>query len=125
MPTYATRTFGALLVEARGLLNDLVPISGLPRFTDNDLIEIVNEGLIELKLKRPDAYLSYGLRKPIPKYSMPAASNVIMPFEDMFYSPLLFYVVGRAELVEDTFADNGRAITLLSKFNTLLLKNNG
>ena len=125
MPTYATRTFGALLTEARGLLNDLVPISGSPRFTDNDLIEIVNEAIIEIKVKRPDAWLTFGLRKPLPKYTMPAAATTILPFEDQFYSPLLFYVVGRAELVEDTFADNGRAVTLLSKFNTLLLKNNG
>ena len=80
MPTYANRTFGALLLEARGLLNDLVPISGLPRFTDNDLIEIVNEGILELKMKRPDAWLGFGLRKPMPKYTMPAASNVVMPF---------------------------------------------
>jgi len=125
MPTYATRTFGALLYEARGLLNDLVPISGSPRFTDADLIEIVNEAIIEIKVKRPDAWMTYGLRKPLPKFSMPADYATILPFEDQFYSPLMFYVVGRAELVEDTFADNGRAVTLLSKFYTLLLKNNG
>jgi hypothetical protein len=125
MPTYATRTFGGLLAEARGLLNDVVPISGAPRFTDAELIDIANEAILEIRSKRPDAWLTWGLRKPIPAYTMPAAASVVLPIEDQFYSPLLFYVVGRAELVEDTFADNGRAITLMGKFNTLLLKNNG
>jgi len=121
MPTLATRTFGTLLHEARGLLNDLVPISGSPRFTDDDLLEIVNEALLQTRSKRPDAWLTYGLRKSLPV----ATASSVLPIEDQFYSALLFYTVGRAELIEDTFADNGRAITLMGKFNTLLLKNNG
>lgn len=125
MPTYATRTFGSLLAEARGLLNDTVPISGAPRFTDAELINIVNEALLQIKAKRPDAWLTYGLRRPVPTYVMPTDAGTVLPFEDQFYSPLLYFLVGRAELVEDTFADNGRAITLLGKFNTLLLKNDG
>jgi hypothetical protein len=125
MATLATRTVGGLLHEARGLLNDLVPISGAPRFTDSDLVEILNEALLEVRAKRPDAWLTYGLRKSIPSYTMPAAASTVLPIEDQFYSPLIYYVVGRAELVEDTFADNGRAITLVGKFNSLLLKNSG
>jgi hypothetical protein len=116
---------GGLLLEARGLLNDTVPISGSPRFTDSELIGIVNEALLQIRSKRPDAWLSYGLRSPLPIYSMPAATDVRLPIEDQFYSPILYYVVGRAELVEDTFADNGRAITLMGKFNSLLLQVSG
>lgn len=125
MPTYATRTFGGLLAEARGLLNDTVPISGAPRFTDVELIGIVNEALLQIRSKRPDAWLTFGLRKSIPTYTMPGSTGTVLPVEDQFYSPLLYFLVGRAELVEDTFADNGRAITLMGKFNTLLLKNDG
>ena len=125
MATYATRTFGGLLTEARGLLNDTVPISGAPRFTDVELIGIVNEALLQIRSKRPDAWLTFGLRKSIPTYTMPGNANTVLPVEDQFYSPLLYFLVGRAELVEDTFADNGRAITLMGKFNTLLLKHDG
>jgi hypothetical protein len=125
MATLATRTMGALLAEARGLLNDTVPISGAPRFTDAELIGIVNEALLQIRSKRPDAWLTFGLRKSVPTYTMPADAGTVLPIEDQFYSPILFYVVGRSELVEDTFADNGRAITLMGKFTTLLLKNAG
>lgn len=125
MATYATRTVGGLLAEARGLLNDVVPISGAPRFSDADLVDIVNEALLQIRSKRPDAWLTYGLRKAMPKYAMPADAGTVFPVEDQFYSPILYYVVGRAELVEDTFADNGRAITLMQKFTAILLKNAG
>lgn len=125
MPTLATRTLGGLLAEARELLNDTVPISGSPRFTDTDLIRVVNEGLLQVRMKRPDAWLTYGLRKSLPIYAMPADVDTLLPVEDQFYSALLYYLVGRAELVEDTFADNGRAITFVGKFNSLLLKNSG
>jgi hypothetical protein len=125
MATLSTRTVGALLADARGLLNDTVPISGAPRFTDDDLVEIVNEALLQIRSKRPDAWLTFGLRKSIPTYVMPTHAPAVLPIEDQFYSAILFYVVGRAELVEDTFADNGRAITLMSKFTSLLLKSAG
>jgi hypothetical protein len=119
------RALGGLLTEARELLNDVVPISGSTRFTDTDLIRIVNEALLQIRSKRPDAWLSYGLRKPLVIYTMPEDNETAIPIDDQFYSPLLYYVVGRAELVEDTFADNGRAITMIGKFNSLLLKNTG
>jgi len=125
MPTLAIRTVGGLLTEARGLLNDLVPISGSPRFTDAELVQIVNEALLQVRAKRPDAWLTHGLRVAVPAYVMPTDANTVFPIEDQFYPPILYYVVGRAELVEDTFADNGRAITMVGKFTSLLLKNTG
>jgi len=120
MATLATRTVGGLLAEARGLINDVVPISGAPRFSDNDLLQILNEGLLQTRAKRPDAWLTYGLRKSLPAYTS-SDLTLVLPVEDQFYSPLLFYVVGRAELVEDTFAANGRAISMMNKFTSMLL----
>lgn len=122
MATNATRTVGQLLSEARLLLNDVVPISGSPRFTDANLAATLNEALLEVRAKRPDAWLSFGLRNSIPQYQMPDDTDTVFPIEDQFYSPLLFFVVGRSELVEDTFADNGRAVSLMNKFVSQLLR---
>lgn len=116
------QTVGNLLVESRQLLNDTTPISGLPRFTDTQLVNALNEAVLQMRAKRPDAFLSYGLRNAAPVYAMPGDTNTVFPWDDQFYSPLLSYVVGRSELIEDTFADNGRAITLMNKFVSLLLK---
>lgn len=117
-----SRTVGGLIIEARQLLNDERPISGEMRFPDADLVSALNEAILQVRAKRPDAFLGYGLRKPVPVYALPADAATIFPIEDMFYSPLLFYVVGRSELTEDTFSDDSRAVTLMSKFTAQLLR---
>jgi hypothetical protein len=122
MPSYATKTVGDLLADARELLNDTIPISGTPRFSDESLVIVLNEAIQQMRVKRPDAFLTFGLRMSPPQYVMPTDENTVFPWEDQFYSPLMYYVVGRAELVEDTFADNGRAITLVNKFTSQLLR---
>jgi hypothetical protein len=116
------RTVGSLLAEARQLLNDTIPISGDSRFSDDDLVSALNDGVLQVRAKRPDAFLGYGLRNTVPIYEMPDDLDTTFPFDDMFYSPLLFYVVGRSELTEDTFSDDGRAVTLMTKFTAQLLK---
>jgi hypothetical protein len=116
------RTIGELAAEARVLLNDSVPISGEPRFTDDDLMGALNDGLSQTRAKRPDAFLAFGLRKPVPVFQLPADASAALPIDDMFYPPLLFYVVGRSELIEDTFSDSGRAISLMNKFVSQLMK---
>lgn len=111
------KTIGDLLGEARELLNDVNPISGDPRFEDSDLVHALNDALFQLRTKRPDAFLGFGLRKPVPQYTMPADAGQPFPVsETLFYPPCLFYVVGRSELTEDMFADDGRAVTLMNKF---------
>jgi hypothetical protein len=116
---------GYLVDEARQLLNDEIPISGLPRYSDAELLAAVNEGMLQVRAKRPDVFLRYGLRTALPVYQLPADKATRFPFENQFYPPLLFYVVGRSELTEDTFADDGRAVTLMSKFTGMLLKHTG
>lgn len=113
---------GTLIDEARQLLNDTVPISGAPRYTDAALVAALNECLLQVRAKRPDAFLRYGLRNALPVYALPGDAATEFPIEDQFYSPMLFYVVGRSELTEDTYSEDSRAITLMSKFTTQLLK---
>jgi len=117
-----TRTVGGLITEARQLLNDETPISGSSRFPDADLVAALNDAVSQVRVKRPDAFLAFGLRKAVPVYALPTDNATVFPFDDMFYTPLLFYVVGRSELTEDTFSDDGRAVTLMSKFTAQLLK---
>lgn len=121
----AAWTIGRLINEARQLLNDEIPISGAPRYADAELMNALNEGMLQIRSKRPDAFLRAGLRTALPVYILPTDFNTPFPIEAQFYSPLLFYVVGRSELTEDTFADDGRAVTLMSKFTGMLLKHTG
>lgn len=101
------------------MLNDEVPISGAPRFPDADLMSAVNDGIQQIRTKRPDAFLGFGLRNTIPLYVNDATP---LPFDDIFYAPLLYYVVGRSEITEDTYTDDGRAVALTNKFVAMLLR---
>lgn len=117
------KTIGDLVSEARELLNDVNPISGDPRFEDGDLVHALNDAIYQIRVKRPDAFLGIGLRKPVPQYTLPADADAAFPISEIqFYAPVLFYVVGRSELTEDTFSDDGRAVTLMNKFVAQLLK---
>lgn len=116
-------TIGGLLTEARGILNDVVPLSGgVTRYSDQDLVAAFNDALLQARGKRPDLFLSMGLRNPVPQYVMPYDANTVFPLDPMVYPAFKYYVVGLSELREDTFADDGRATTLMNKFASQLLQ---
>lgn len=114
------RTIGTLIAEARTLLQDkgaLLPF----RFTDAEVMEAFNGAMVEARFKRPDLFMEMGLRSPVPTY---AASDFALPFplDATVYPAFVYYVVGRCEMREDTFADDSRAVALMNKFTSMLLK---
>lgn len=115
-------TIGELLVEARGLLSDVTPVDGDTRYSDTDLVNAFNDALLQVRAKRPDAFLDMGLRNPVPRYSMPGDDDTVFPLDPAFYPAILYYIVGRSELREDTFADDGRATVMMNKFVSQLLQ---
>jgi len=79
----------------------------------------INNGLYELKRLRPDIWLS-SLTFPVtdlPRYvDDPVDLATALPFNTMFYQPLVLYVAGYAELRDDEFTQDARAATLLKSF---------
>jgi hypothetical protein len=119
--TGTTLTIGGLVGEARALLNDTVQTAGAGyRYSDDDLVSFINAGLREARMKRPDFFLSYGLRVRTPIYTS-ADLALTWPVDESLYNPVLYYVVGRAEVREDTFTDDGRAKLLMDKFVSTIL----
>lgn len=115
-------TIGGLLTEARGMLSDTdTSVAGTTRYSDNDLIDAFNDALLQARAKRPDAFLDMGMRSQVPQYVMPDDASTAFPLDQVFYPAILFYVVGRSELREDTFSDDSRAVTLMNKFASQLL----
>jgi hypothetical protein len=115
-------TIGRMLLDARAILNDVVPITGSMRYSDEDLIQAFNSALAEVRAKRPDAFLAMGLRIDVPRFVMPADTTELFPLDQIFYPLCVNYIVGKSELREDEFAAEGRAVALLNKFVTGLLQ---
>lgn len=133
------KTWSDLLGEARVLLQD----TDEPyRYTDAVLLSKLNRGLQELARLRPDAFWNrfsvddvvvpeVATSDPDP-VSDPAADfdptegAVVADTDDVdipmqFYSPLVFWVVSNAELLEDEFTSDGRAAALLSQFKGMVI----
>ena len=105
------------------MLNDTdVTVGGTLRFSDTDLINAFNDALLQARAKRPDLFLDMGLRSAVPQYAMPADSSTIFPLDQMTYPAFLYYVVGRCELREDTFTDDGRALACMQRFTAQLMQ---
>jgi hypothetical protein len=116
------RTFGTLIAEARTLLQDKVPtVDGQLRTSDAEHFEAINGFMAEVRTKRPDLFLPMGLRTDLPFYAAPTDMTTAFPLDLQAYQAMLYYVAGRAELKDDTFADDARAVTLLNKAVSQLL----
>jgi hypothetical protein len=113
------RTLGTLLSEARTLLQDKVALNetGQPyRYTDAELFEALNGAFAEARAKRPDLFLTWGLRNPLPYFSVTTDLGVPWPLDVQYYNAFVYYIVGRTELREDTFSQDSRAVALMNKF---------
>lgn len=115
-------TFGTLISDARTLLQDKLPTSGgALRYSDDEMFEAVNRMMLEVRTKRPELFLPMGMRKPIPVYTAARDMNTPFPLDLSCFSAFVYYLVGSAELREDTFSDDSRAVSLMNKAVSQLL----
>lgn len=116
------KTYQNLVTESRELLQDTD--TDIQRYTDFTLLNILNRGLQDLGRMRPDAfydtYLTNNLNVPEIVDSSPGPGQVIwtdvVGIEMMFYPPLVAYLTGVAEVVDDEYTVDGRAGLLLNQF---------
>ena len=121
------KTYSKLVSEARVLLQDTD--TDLKRYTDAKLLDIFNRGLQALARIRPDAmydlYLANSLEVPELVESSPGAGQTVWTanfgIEMQFYAPLVAYIVGVAEIVDDEYTDDGRAAFLLQTFRNSVI----
>ena len=111
----AKRTIADVFDQVRYMLQDrVVPY----RYPDADLIDHFNSSLYELKRVRPDAYIgAYGVDLSL--YTT-ADMAVEVPFSSIFFQPVVLFVTGYAELRDDEFAVDGRAVGLIGAFSAML-----
>jgi hypothetical protein len=118
-------TIAALLTEARAILQDVIP-TGSPngtRYSNQDLLDAFNDALLQARAKRPDLFLDMGLRNAVPRYNTDDLTALTaFPIDQMCYGAFLYYIVGRSELRDDTFADDKRSSLLLEKFIAQLMQ---
>lgn len=107
------RTVNDLLGRVRETLQDQDGV----RYPQVQLLGYMNDAVIEARSIRPDLFVgAYG--SPIVDVNDPAAP---FPLPDQFFPAVCYYVCGRAELRDDEFAIDNRAMTLLSAYGKKLI----
>lgn len=129
MSTTTTKTIDEALLEVRYLLNDS-GVAGSPfRFSNDQVIRVLNTALRELYAIRPDAFIGNFVQgilsnNAVVTYTsadLGLSPNTPFPVDDrLFYAPVVNYCAGRLELADDEFTDNNRAMTLLMSFRQQL-----
>ena len=116
------KTYQDVVTEARVLLQDTD--SDSYRTSDATLLAIYNRALQALARVRPDAcydlYSDNSLNVPELVEDSPDADQVAWTddfgLEMQFFNPLVSYVVGVAEIIDDEYTEDSRAALMLSSF---------
>jgi len=100
---------------ARTLLQDTYDAPEAPfRYSDSELVDALNMGLLEARRVRPDLLLGH-LNFDIPQYT---ASNLAatVDIDQMYRSALVYYMAGMAQLRDNEDTPDARATVFLNKF---------
>lgn len=134
------KTWQNLVDEARVILQDTEEEY---RYSDAILLSKLNRGLQELGRLRPDAFWEFFNEDTddiaVPEVVVTDAdpdtdtdefdatedaeialtANFNLP--GMFYAPLVFFVASSAELLDDEFTQDSRAVTLMQSFKSMVI----
>lgn len=125
MITPGIKTLDDALAEIRAIINDAD--SGGYRFPDVLVIQKLNTAMMELRKYRPDAFIGNFTQGVLTNTGVTffevtdISLGVAWPVDqNFFFAPIVFYVAGILDLSDDEFADDNRAMTLLSAFKAQL-----
>lgn len=102
--------------NARVLLQDTVADY---RYSDTELVEGLNLGLLEMRRVRADLLRSY-FKTDVPSFSASAMATSV-PVDQQYRVALLYYICGQAQLRDDEDTQGARATAFLNKFVAQLL----
>lgn len=123
----ANLTYQQLLAQARVIVQDTFTDPTLQRYPDQTLVDIFNRGLQELYRIRPDAFYdlwsdsaedfvvpvintSTAIVDPVNSWALPFA----LPM--MFFNPMVNWVIGLLEAVDDEFTEDSRSTQFIAQF---------
>lgn len=123
-------TYATLLVEAREILQDTATDATLQRYTDTVLLNHLNRGLQELYRLRPDAFYDFWSDAAedfvvplLDTSALPSTTSYQNPFAlpYMFYDPLVNWVIGSTEAIDDEFSEDSRSTMFRNAFKMAVI----
>lgn len=90
------------------------------RYPQAQLLGYLNEGIAAIRRVRPDIFIGR-YTQPLPQVTVATLGDPL-PTPDSVFEGLAYYIAGRAELRDDEFAVDGRAMTMLTRLTNTLLQ---
>lgn len=90
------------------------------RYPRAQLIAYINEGIAAVRRVRPDVFIGQ-YTVPLPQITEGTLASPL-PTPDSMFEALAYYTAGRAELRDDEFAVDGRAMTMIGRLQATLLQ---
>lgn len=103
--------------RARVLLLDTY--NGPYRYSDDELVENLNMGILEARRLRPELFQDY-FRTSLPDYSSASMSTAVT-IDPQYRMAFVYYICGQAQLRDDENVQDSRAVTFLNKFTSQML----
>jgi len=121
----ANKTYQQLLADSRAIVQDTSTDPTLQRYQDQELVDIFNRGFQALYTIRPDAF--YDLWDDTEEdFIVPVITidvdtvptSWLLPFgiPMLFYNPMVDWVIGLLESVDDEFSEDSRSTAFLAQF---------
>ena len=120
-----TLTYQDLLAQARQILQDTDTEPSLQRYSDQTLLDIFNRGLQELYRLRPDAFYDFyddtTSDFDVPFVVITAQTGgvlwtTVFELPMMFFDPLVNWIIGTTEAIDDEFSDDSRSTAFRAFF---------
>lgn len=97
------------------LLDEVEPY----RYSDTDLVEALNMGILDARRVRPDLFKST-FRSALPEFTT-GNLNASVDIDPMYRTSFVYYICGQAQLRDDEDVQDSRAAQFLGKFMSQLL----
>lgn len=107
------------ITDTRVILND----AAADRYTDAQLVSDFNNAISMTKMLRPDVFKLGAVLPEFTTADLGLVQPTLFPLPGIFYQSFVYYMAGNAELRDDEFAVDGRAMTLLTAYRRNLTGN--
>ena len=116
------QTLTSLLTQVRSVLNDSEANDiGRFRYTNADLLQYLNAAYDAILELRPDAWHAYfGVDLPYVDVNIYPPVPDTFPLDPRYFQPVADYIIGYAELRDDAFTVDSRAVTMIRSFRQRL-----
>lgn len=109
-------TVADFIAKARTLLQDQIAPY---RYSDQTLVDSLNEGIQESRRLRPDMWTGLKRSDSLPSYD-PNSPTASVALDDRYRMAFVYYMTGMAQLSDQEDTQDQRALAFLGKFNTTL-----